>query len=74
MTVEQIEILNKKVWLDMKDLIAYTGISKKTLEKYRDHGTDAGAKGRLFLPASKIGRRYLYNRTKVDKFILDHTQ
>lgn len=70
MTTTELDILNKKVWLEEKEVITYTGLSRKTVQKYRDRGSDQG----IFLPASRIGRLFRYKRTDVDWFLSQHKQ
>jgi excisionase family DNA binding protein len=63
-------MIMEKIWLSEKEASEYTGLHRHTLRKYRDHGSPEG----IVLPASKIGRRFLYRRKDIDQFILDHRQ
>jgi len=75
MTATQLEILNKKVWFDTKEVVAYTGFCRKTIIKYRNEGTNPGHDKNFFLPANRIGKRaYRYKKTEIDKFLLQHKQ
>mgnify|MGYP001026884618 CR=1 FL=1 len=69
MTTTQLDILNKKIWLEEKEVVIYMGLCRKTIQKYRDKGING-----KFLPASKIGRRIKYKRTDVDWFLSQHKQ
>jgi hypothetical protein len=70
MTTTELDIINKKVWLEEKEVVIYMGLSRKTVQKYRNKGTDQG----IFLLASRIGGRIKYKRTDVDKFLSQHQQ
>lgn len=49
-----------KKWLDNQDVCQLLGISKRTLQSYRDNGT---------LPYSQIGHKMFYNPVDVEKVL-----
>lgn len=49
-----------KKWLDNQDVCQLLGISKRTLQSYRDNGT---------LPYSQIGNKMFYNPADVEKVL-----
>lgn len=54
-----IEVINKKVWLNQKEATFYTGICRSVLDDLRKNG----------LKYSKVQGKILYKRTNIDKFI-----
>ncbi len=53
-------INEKKVWLSPDDVVKEYGIAKSTQALYRSLGK---------IPFSKLGRKVLYSREKLDKWL-----
>jgi hypothetical protein len=63
MTEPNAKAFNKR-WMDVGDLVAYTGMSKSFWDKRRHFGDGP--------PFAKIGKRCLYDIADVDRYLEQH--
>ena len=66
--MSELELIQKKTWLSVKEAVIYTGLHRNTLTELRKNGTQKGT-----LPYCRIGKVIRYKRTEIDDFFKSHT-
>lgn len=63
--MKDLETIQKKTWLREPEAVIYTGVSRSTLQRYRNYNG---------LQFSKInGRTVMYKRSDIDNFFKQHS-